>query len=398
MAEISKPASFGSAHVGAVLGETGGDFAIEPICAGALAADEVAVRIVATGMCHTDLAVRSGLIPMAPPVLLGHEGAGIVIALGDAVRSLSVGDHVVLSFVSCGACPPCSSGHVSACDRFGALNFSGARPDGSHAMMRAGNAPLGDRFFGQSSFATLAIASERNAVRVRKDVPLARLGPLGCGVQTGAGAVLNSFAMPKGASFAVFGSGAVGLSAVMAARLAGASTIVAVDRVASRLSLARELGATHAIDAGSVDVVAEIMAIAPQGVDFSLDTTGRPEVIPDAVRVLRGGGTCGLVGATPRGATAPIDTNDLMRGSKRIVGIIEGDSDPQEFIPRLVDEHMAGHFPFDRLIAYFSLERINEAAEAAETGEVIKPVIIMPACEATGAPDVSPVMQNHQEV
>jgi aryl-alcohol dehydrogenase len=206
--------------------------------------DEVLVRIVATGLCHTDLVARDQLYPVPLPVVLGHEGAGVVEAVGDAVAKVAPGDHVALSFLPCGHCRPCFDGSPASCANFNDMNFSGQRPDGSHAMLLPdGDGTLHDRFFGQSSFATYAVANERNTVKVRDDVPLELVGPLGCGIQTGAGTVLRALKVGAGATFAVTGAGAVGLSAVMAAHVAGATTIIAVDVVPSRLDLARELGA-----------------------------------------------------------------------------------------------------------------------------------------------------------
>ena len=211
-------------------------------------AGEVLVRVVATGMCHTDLIVRDQWYPVPLPVVLGHEGAGIVERVGEGVTKLEPGDHVVLTFASCGRCANCLRGKPTYCLQFFGLNFGGARLDGSNALGKEGE-PVHDRFFGQSSFATYAIATERNAIKVRDDTPLELLGPLGCGIQTGAGGVMNSLAPEAGTSMAIFGAGAVGMSAVMAARIVGCATVVAIDIIPERLELARELGATHTIDA-----------------------------------------------------------------------------------------------------------------------------------------------------
>jgi aryl-alcohol dehydrogenase len=213
----------------------------------------VLVRVVATGVCHTDIIIRDQYYPSPLPAVLGHEGSGVVEAVGSDVAGVAVGDHVVMSFMSCGTCRPCQSGHPGHCGSFFELNFGGGRADGSSASCDAHGHALHDHFFGQSSFGTYAIAHERNVVKVDKDAPLELLGPLGCGIQTGAGAVLSALAVKPGSSFAAFGSGAVGLSAVMAARVAGATTIIAVDVTPSRLALALELGATHAVNSREVD-------------------------------------------------------------------------------------------------------------------------------------------------
>ncbi len=359
----------------AVVRQKGGPFQIEEIRVGEPRRDEILVRIVAAGMCHTDMVARDQMYPVPQPIVLGHEGAGVVEAVGEDVRKVAPGDHVVLTFLSCGRCRACLEGAPAGCENLNALNFSGQRPDGSHALCDHGGAPLFDRFFGQSSFAGLAIANERNVVKVRKDAPLEILGPLGCGVQTGAGAVINALKVSAGDSLAVFGAGAVGLSAVLAAVATGATTIIAVDIVPERLALAKTLGATHVVDSRSHDPVEAIRQAIPPGVDAPLDTTGRPEIVRAAVEALRPRGRCGVVGASKPGTTLELDANDLMQNCKQVRGIIEGDSVPDLFIPHLVELYMQGRFPFDRLVKVYPLEQINEAARDSEQGLTIKPVI-----------------------
>ncbi|WP_324698886.1 NAD(P)-dependent alcohol dehydrogenase [Novosphingobium sp. RL4] len=345
---------------------------------------EVLIRIVATGMCHTDLAVRDGVLPTPLPAVLGHEGAGVVLAVGDKVESVAPGDHVVLTFLPCASCPQCLRGAPAACERIGPLNFGGARADGSHALTRNGE-PFSDRFFGQSSFATLALADARNVVKVRKDAPLELLGPLGCGIQTGAGTVLNALRVGPGNSFAVFGGGAVGLSALMAAKLAGATKTFVVDRVRARLDLARELGATHVLHPDDGDVAARLRELSDGGVEFSLDTTGHPAVIRTAVEVLRPTGTCAFVGASRPGTELTFDANDFMNNNKRLMGVIEGASNPQLFIPQLVDLYLQGSFPFDKLVRFYDFLKINQAAADSESGETIKPILRMTSKGSEGA-------------
>ncbi|MEF9903388.1 NAD(P)-dependent alcohol dehydrogenase [Streptomyces sp. P9-A2] len=233
--------------------------------------DEVLVRIVATGLCHTDLVVRDQVYPVPLPVVLGHEGAGVVEAVGTTVEKVAPGDHVAISFLPCGRCHPCFDGSPASCANFNAINFAGRRPNGSHALRSAeGDGTLHDRFFGQSSFATYEVTNERNTVKVRAGAPLELLGPLGCGIQTGAGTVLRALKVGAGATFAVMGTGAVGLSTVMAARVAGATTVIAVDVLPSRLELATELGATHVVNGREKDAVDEIRRITGGGVAFAL--------------------------------------------------------------------------------------------------------------------------------
>lgn len=360
----------------AVLHGGNGPFALETLSLEPPRAGEIRVRVVATGMCHTDAAVRSRDLPCPLPIVLGHEGAGIVESIGPGVTKVAVGDHVVMTVNSCGHCDACLSGHPSICHKIAPLNFGGSRLDGSHALHGA-SAPH-DQFFGQSSFATYAIAQERNIVKVPSDVPLELLGPLACGVQTGAGSVLNALKVGAGESFVVFGSGAVGLSSVMAARVCGATTIIAVDILPARLALAKELGATHVINSREQDPLAEIMAITGIGIHYALDTTGRVDVIRLAVDALRMGGTCGILGASAPGAELVLDVGSVMAMSKTLRGIVEGDSVPETFIPQMIALYQQGRFPFDKLVRFYELGDINQAFEDSEKGVTIKPIIRMP--------------------
>ncbi|MCP3164298.1 NAD(P)-dependent alcohol dehydrogenase [Myxococcus qinghaiensis] len=361
----------------AVVWKKGGPFQLEDVTIEAPQADEVLVRMVATGMCHTDMIVRDQFYPVPLPVVLGHEGAGVVERVGSRVTKVAPGDHVVMAFTFCGRCDLCQSGHPAYCREFFARNLGGGRMDGSTAVQKEGK-PLHDHFFGQSSFSTFAIATERNIVKVRKDVPLELLGPLGCGISTGAGAVLNSLKVTAGRTFAAFGSGAVGLSAVMAARLAGATTIIAVDTRPNRLQLALELGATHVVNGQDEDAVAFIKRVTgDKGVDFTLESTGNPKVLRQAIDSLDLLGTCGVVGAPPFGTEASFDVNDLMIPGKSVRGIVEGDSVPDVFIPQLIDLYSQGKFPFDKLARFYPLEQINQAAKDSEKGDTLKPIIRM---------------------
>lgn len=230
-----------------------------------------------------------------------------------------------------------------------------------------------NRWFGQSSFATHALATVRNVVPVDQDLPLELLGPLGCSMQTGAGSVLISLGVSAGDSIAIFGTGAVGLAAVLAAQVAGATTIIAVDLHDSRLELARELGATHTLNGGDEDLAGQIRAIGGEGVQFSLDTTAEPEVVSTALACLRTTGVCGLVGVG--GEEYRLDPTLLLMG-RTVKGIIEGDAVPQLFIPRLIELWRQDRFPFDRLIKTYPLSEINQAEADAASGAVVKPVLL----------------------
>lgn len=336
--------------------------------------DEILVRLVATGICHTDLAMRDQAFPVPQPIVLGHEGAGIVERIGAAVGKIKPGDKVVMTFNSCGHCPSCREHLPSYCYDFFGYNFAGSRADGTSPLSKGGETIHGN-FFGQSSFATHALCHERNVVKVQDDVPLEILGPLACGIQTGAGAVINALEIGMGRSLAVFGTGSVGLSAIMAARLVGAGTIIAVDLNEQRLKLARELGATHAINPNSQDPVQAIANITGAGVDFSFETTGVMKVLRQAIDVLAPRGTCGFVGASPLGSEVSIDVMNIMTAGRKIKGIVEGESNPDVFIPRLIDLYKQGRFPFDRLITFYSFAKINEAIHDSETGATIKAVV-----------------------
>lgn len=353
----------------------GAPFALEKAQIRAPRGDEVMVRIVATGMCHTDMIVRDQYYPVPLPAVLGHEGSGVVEAVGPLVQNLSVGDHVVLTYGYCGHCLSCGGGHTAYCQEFFGRNFSGADPQGESALQDEAGQRLNDHFFAQSSFATLALSRENNAVKVNREAPLELLGPLGCGIQTGAGAVINSLKVTPGSSFAAFGGGAVGLSAVLAARVAGATTIIAVDVVPSRLALATELGATHVINSKDSDPVVAIREITGGRVNFALESTGRPAVLRQAVDALGSRGALGVVGAPALGTTAEFDVNDLLLGGKTIRGIVEGDSVPQKFIPELVNLYLQGRFPFDRLVKFYNFDEINQAAADSEQGITLKPII-----------------------
>ena len=358
----------------AVVRKAGGPFVIEKLRLDGPRADEVLVRIVATGMCHTDMVVRDQVYPVPQPIVLGHEGAGVVEEVGANVVKVRPGDHVVLSFMSCGRCRLCQQGRPANCMNFNAHNFSGARADGTGSL-RDDQGPIHDHFFGQSSFSSFAVANERNVVKVPKEAPLELLGPLGCGIQTGAGAVMNALKIGPGASFAAFGAGAVGLSAVMAARAVGATTIIAVDVLPARLALASEVGATHVVNAKEGDPVAAVKEITGGGVQYSLETTALSAVVRQAVDALGVRGTCGIVGAAPPGTEIKIDVTEFMQMSKTLYGIIEGDSVPDLFIPQLIELFLQGRFPFDKLTKMYPFERINDAASDSERGITVKPII-----------------------
>jgi aryl-alcohol dehydrogenase len=358
----------------AVVESAGAPFALGPAELGEEQPDEVRVRMTASGICHTDLLIREGTFPTPMPVVLGHEGAGVVEEVGAAVTQVAVGDRVALSYGSCAACRACATGRPYHCDDFFARNFLAARADGTTALSRQGE-PLHSHFFGQSSFATGAVVNERSVVKIDDDIPFEVVAPFGCGVQTGAGTVINALRPPVGSSIAIFGAGGVGLSAVMGAVVCACDPIVVVDVRASRLELARELGATHTIDASTTDPVEAIVALTRGGVDFSIEASGVPGVLRQAVDALASNATCALVGAPPAGTEEPIDVNALLSRGRIVRAVVEGHSVPQVFIPQLIRLWRAGRLPVDRLIRTYDFDQINEAGDAALAGEVVKPVL-----------------------
>ena len=350
---------------------------IEDVQLGEPRADEVRVRIAAAGVCHTDLRAHKGLAWNTPrPIVLGHEGAGVVEAVGAGVLHLKAGDRVVLSGSSCGVCPSCRDNLPSYCREVIPRSFGGARMDGSSALSKDGER-LHGHFFGQSSFATHAIADARGAVKIDADIPFDVVAPLGCGVITGAGAVLKSFAMKAGQTLVVFGSGSVGLSAIMAARLAGARQVIAVDPLPARRAMALELGATAALNAAEPDIVAAVRALLPDGADFALNTTVIPTVYEAALRVLGMRGVAAFVSAPPQPLSVPLPL--LLGGGRSLRGIIGGDAAPQVVIPMLLDFWRQGRFPMDRLVTRFEFAHIADAFDAFHHGVVIKPVLCMEA-------------------
>jgi aryl-alcohol dehydrogenase len=337
--------------------------------------NEVQVRMAAAGVCHSDLSVIDGTIPFPAPAVLGHEGAGVVRAVGAAVSRVAVGERVGLTFDSCGACPCCLRGKPSYCHHFFEHNFAATRPADETSVLSRGDELVGGHFFGQSSFATASVARERNVVGISSHIPLEVVAPFGCGIQTGAGAVLNTLAVPPGASLAVFGTGAVGIAAVLAAAIAGASTIIGIDLLPARLELARELGATDVIDARGADPIEEIMALTGHGVDFALETTGVPTVLRSAVDCLAPLGTACVIGAPRLGTEVALDVNTILTGGRSVRGVVEGDSVPQLFLPALVRYWEQGRFPVERLMTFYDFDAIEQAAGDAQAGRTIKPVL-----------------------
>lgn len=337
---------------------------------------EILVKITAVGLCHTDLVVVDQVLPIPLPAVLGHEGSGIVSAVGKSVTKVKPGDRVVMTFNSCGKCSTCLAGEPAYCQNFMGLNYAGVRPDGSATICSCGQA-LSANFFGQSSFASYALGNEQNVVKVSDDVDLTLLGPLGCGFQTGAGAVMRSLAAKAGSTIVVFGGGPVGLSAVMGAKVQGCANIILVEPVAARRELGLELGATLTIDPINENVPERVRSVAPGGANYAVDTSGVVAAIETAIQCLGVRGELGLVGV-PSNPAAEMKLNLIQALSIGITvrGIIEGDSIPDEFIPQLAALYRDGKFPIDKLVKTYPFAEINTAVEDQLKGRCVKAILV----------------------
>ena len=358
----------------AVVREKGKPFQFEEVDLKPPAEGEVLVKIAASGVCHTDEVAQHQMIPVPLPAVLGHEGCGIVEEVGAGVTEFQKGDHVVFSFGYCGHCKSCMDGRPYACENFNAINFGGVMSDGTKRLSKDGEEI--SSFFGQSSFATYSVVHKNSIIKVDNDIDLDILGPLGCGIQTGAGAVLNRLKPAAGSSLAVFGCGTVGMSAIMAANLCPCKYIIAVGGNEESLALARELGATHTINRKQCkDIPAEIKRITVGGADYAIDTSGVPDFVKKALASLKFLGTAVVLGVT--GDLTINVQEELMGEAKSLVGIVEGDSNPQIFIPQLIEYYKQGRFPFDKLIKVFEFDEINEAFELSHSGKAIKALLKM---------------------
>lgn len=346
------------------------EFTLEPADLSAPEPDEILVRIVATGICHTDLGMKAASAEGTPAVF-GHEGAGVVVEVGTDITDVSPGDHVLLSYNSCGQCVSCIEGEPAYCRRFGLLNAAGTRPDGSSVLSQDGS-PVWSSFFGQSSFASHVLTTRRNTVVVDSSVDLAHCAAMGCGFQTGASSVVNIMKPQPDSSVVVFGAGGVGCAAIMAAKALGVRTVVAVDLSEQRRVLAGEIGADSTLDGAAPDLHQQIVEITGGGATYAFDTTAVPAVVKAAALALAPGGLLVVVGVGPR--EVPIDITDLISNGKTIRGSIEGDADPQKFVPQLVDWYRAGRFPVDKIVTVFPFADFNDAVRSLSDG-VIKAVV-----------------------
>jgi len=337
---------------------------------------EVRVKIEAVGFCHTDVHFMKGEVPGRLPMVLGHEGAGIVDAVGDGVTIVKPGDHVLMGMSSsCGRCVKCISGHPYWCEFASQPMLMGTQWDGTVRFHKGGEDIA--HCFAQGCFSQYAITRDTGLAKIREDAPFDKICGLSCGLGTGLGAVLNNprFTMPIGASLAVFGCGSVGLSVIMAAKLANAKNIVAIDMLDSKLDMATELGATLTINASEEPPVETTVGEIGQ-VDYAFECVGNPALVTQAFNITKGPGVVVIVGAAPMGVQFSLPQFNFITG-KAVVGCSAGFMRPAVDFPRYIDLYMEGKLPLDKLVTHrFKLDDINDAVEALKSGEAIKSAII----------------------
>lgn len=338
---------------------------------------EVEVAITAAGVCHSDLHMVRGEWTHRTPVVLGHEGSGVVTTLGAGVTDLAVGDHVVLSWVpSCGECRYCRAGRPAQClPSAEIVGAGGTMFDGTPRLTIDGEECF--HYLGVSSYAERAVVPASGAIKVRSDAPLDVIGIVGCAVATGVGAVRNTAAVPAGATVAVIGCGGVGLSSIQGARLAGASRVVAVDLVPAKLELAQRLGATDVVDAREVEVVPHLRSLVPEGLDFVFDAIGAISTTEQAIEALGQGGAAVVVGLPPAGQRASFDPLRLAEADQRILGSNYGSSVPHRDIPELVDLFMAGELDLDSMVsARRPLAEASAALDDLASGSALRQLLL----------------------
>lgn len=368
----------------AVVWDVGEPFRLEDVELDEPRRDEVRVRMVAVGLCQSDMGAARGHFPFPLPGVLGHEGVGVVEAVGSDVTLTAVGDRVLLVYARCGHCRSCRGGHPAYCTTKVELNLvGGRRPDGSATIRHRGR-ELGAHFFGQSSFAHHAIVREDTLVVLPPDIPdddLPTCAALACGVQAGAGAVLNVLRPRPEDVLAVAGVGGVGMAAVMATRLLRPRTVIAIDRVPARLALAAELGADVTVDLSRTDLAGALTEITGgAGVDVAIDATGHVPTLEALVGALAVRGRCGVVGVPPAGTRAAFDVMPLVMG-RSVVGIGAGDTEPRTFLPALVEAVRRGDLPLARIQRRYPFAEINRAVEDAASGATVKPILVFPPLE-----------------
>ncbi|HLG69211.1 MAG TPA: alcohol dehydrogenase catalytic domain-containing protein [Chloroflexota bacterium] len=349
----------------AVLHAPGQPLAIEDLDLAAPKAGEILVRLVATGVCHSDLSTARGGKIGSLPLVLGHEGAGVVENIGPGVSTVAAGDRVLLASVPrCGKCPACIAGKPYVCSNAAAGMYGGGLFDGTTRLSLHGQPVY--HFFKQSSFAERAVVPEGAAVRVPPEAPLDKVAVLACGVRTGLGAVLNAADVEIGDTVAVIGCGGVGLGGIIAASLRHAGAIIAVDLAEDKLELARSMGATHTVNASDRDAVEAVRQISGGGVNHAFEFAGNPKTVAQAVQMLAVGGNAYVVGGSPPGSRYDIPADGFL-ADKHLHGLTLGNVRAQLDIPRYIELYLKGKLPLDRLVTRrYPLEQVNEALAALD--------------------------------
>ena len=359
----------------AICYEAGAPLKVEEVTLDEPQVNEVLVKLMASGVCHSDLHFMKGEMFCAMPVVVGHEGAGIVEKVGPGVTTVQPGDHVIMmvSF-SCGKCRFCIEGRPTMCVENMAIMAGSVLPISGATRLRKGDQAL-HHLFGLATFAEYTVVHERSCVKIRDDAPLDKVCLLGCGVATGIGAAINTAGVRPGESIVIWGAGGVGLSAVMGAKLAGAGKIIAVASNDKKLALAKEFGADLVVNYKQDDPVAKVMELTGGGADYAIETAGNAEVIQQAYASIHNGGKCVVAGMAALGTAVSIQSYEFLLG-KAITGTVQGDIRAQVDIPRYVDMFMDGKLPFDKMISKtYSLDQVNDAFNALEKGEVIRSVV-----------------------
>ncbi|KAJ4377162.1 hypothetical protein N0V86_006603 [Didymella sp. IMI 355093] len=376
--------------VALVVTEPKADFKLQTIILDEIREDEVLVEMKYSGICHTDIVLQQGLLPMVEfPAVFGHEGAGFVRGIGSRVKnkSLNVGDAVLLSFNTCGTCKPCSNGHPAFCHSHAAVNHNAVRlTDRSTPARTKEGQSIRSQYFGHSSFAKMSVVNEKCVVKCDYPDQMGIYAPIGCGFQTGAGTVLNVLKPGPDDTLVVFGLGSVGLTALMAAKHMGVGQIIAVDIVPEKLQMVKELGATDTIVSNEQSNVVEAIKKTSKsgaGATFAIDCTGVLRVIEDMVACLAPQGTAAVVGVPPPDAKISIDPLMFLLDNKKLIGVIEGDSNPENFIPELIELHQRGSFPIEKLCRTYPVERLEDAIRDLHTGNLLpKPEDLVPFLDA----------------
>lgn len=360
--------------VALVVTEPKADFKLTPIILDEVRDDEVLIEMKYSGICHTDIVLQQGLLPMVDfPAVFGHEGAGYVRAIGSGVKAnYKVGDPVLLSFNTCGECKACRGGHPAYCHIHPQVNHNAVRiSDRSTPARLQDGTSVRSQYFGHSSFAKMSVVNQKCVVKCEYPDELGIYAPIGCGFQTGAGTVLNVLKPGKNESIVIFGLGSVGLAALMAAKSMNVSTIIAVDIVNDKLKTAKDLGATHVINSKEAkDAVHAIKEITGRGANYAIDCTGVLAVIETMIKAIGPEGTAAVVGVPPPEKDIKIDALTFLLENKKLIGVIEGDSNPPEFIPKLISMHQAGTFPIDRLCRVYPVADFEKAIHDMHEGKV----------------------------